>query len=104
MTEVIGMNKKIQKIISIILSLLMCITFLPVVASAESQSREWFVSVTGDDVNGTGTISNPFKTLQKGADRLSAGDTLYIRGGVYDEAFTVSASIWVLFSAPSGGF
>lgn len=88
------MNKKIHKIISAALSVLICLTSLPfgVLADGGNQPREWFVSVDGSDTSGTGTKSNPFKTLQKGADMLEAGDTLYIRGGVYDEAFAVSAS------------
>lgn len=88
------MNKTMRKIISLALAVLMCITSLPFFASADevSQPREWFVSVNGDDINGTGTIDKPFKSIQKGADMLKAGDTLYIREGVYDEVFTVKAS------------
>lgn len=89
------MNKTMQKVLSIFLATLMCITSLPLFAVADEarQPREWFVSIAnGSDETGTGTIDKPFKTLQKGADMLQAGDTLYIREGVYDEFFKMKSS------------
>ncbi|MHC4125938.1 MAG: fibronectin type III domain-containing protein, partial [Planctomycetota bacterium] len=56
-------------------------------ATGTSQSHtptSYYVSITGDD-NDAGTIGAPFATVQKGVDMLSAGDTLYIRGGTYQE-------------------
>jgi hypothetical protein len=56
-------------------------------AAATSQSHtptSYYVATTGDDGD-AGTIGAPFATIQKGVDMLSAGDTLYIRGGTYDE-------------------
>ena len=88
------MNKMMRKALSLALAVLMCITSISTIALADDtrQPREWYVSTDGDDINGTGTIDKPFKTLQKGADMLGPGDTLYIRGGVYNEPFTVTAS------------
>ncbi|MBN1577273.1 MAG: right-handed parallel beta-helix repeat-containing protein [Chitinispirillaceae bacterium] len=42
----------------------------------------WYVAPKGDDAN-PGTIEAPFATLQKGHDKASAGDTVYLRGGTY---------------------
>ncbi|MGK4209579.1 DUF5123 domain-containing protein, partial [Bacillus velezensis] len=35
----------------------------------------YYVSTTGNDKTGTGTLSNPWKTIQKAADIMKAGDT-----------------------------
>jgi hypothetical protein len=42
----------------------------------------YFVSPTGDD-GAAGNIDLPWKTLENSANKLSAGDILYIRGGEY---------------------
>lgn len=52
----------------------------------------YYVSTTGDDTTGTGTISSPWKTIQKAADTMVAGDTCIIRGGTYRETVTLSKS------------
>lgn len=43
----------------------------------------YYVSTTGNDGTGTGAISTPWLTILKGMSEVSAGDTLYIRGGTY---------------------
>jgi len=43
----------------------------------------YFISPTGSDTTGTGTISNPWFTLNKAWTVLKAGDTVYLRGGTY---------------------
>jgi hypothetical protein len=45
----------------------------------------YYVSNSGDDTN-PGTMAQPFRTIQKGVDKLTAGDTLYVRGGTYNES------------------
>ncbi|WP_246615363.1 cell wall-binding repeat-containing protein [Clostridium thailandense] len=49
-----------------------------------SNGNTYYVSMQGNDKN-SGTLSNPFKTIQKGIDTLKPGDTLEIRGGTYLE-------------------
>ncbi|HMD88616.1 MAG TPA: right-handed parallel beta-helix repeat-containing protein [Anaerolineaceae bacterium] len=51
----------------------------------------YYVSPTGLDSN-PGTLSQPFKTVQKGVNSLAAGNTLYLRGGTYHEAIIESGS------------
>lgn len=53
-----------------------------------AEAAEWFVSTTGSDTN-SGSVSQPFATVQKAADSASAGDTVNIRGGHYHEAITI---------------
>src|SRR5690606_28832407 len=57
-----------------------CTTLLPSAAFA----ADYFVSPDGDDAN-KGTESKPFLTLRRGVDAASQpGDTLWLRGGVYE--------------------
>ncbi|MFA5189998.1 MAG: right-handed parallel beta-helix repeat-containing protein [Verrucomicrobiia bacterium] len=49
-----------------------------------ASAAEYCVDPKGDDAN-TGTESQPWKTLQKAADTLVAGDTVHIKAGTYHE-------------------
>jgi parallel beta-helix repeat protein len=51
----------------------------------------YYVSPTGNDSN-PGTLTQPFRTIQKGVNKLAAGDTLYIRGGTYTEKIQINVS------------
>ncbi|WP_308639486.1 right-handed parallel beta-helix repeat-containing protein [Paenibacillus silvisoli] len=58
----------------------------------------YYVSPSGSDSN-PGTLAQPFKTVQKGIDSMSAGDTLYLRAGTYQEKVYItnkngSSSAW----------
>ncbi len=61
-------------------------------------ARTYYVALSGDDAsNGLaaaheGGLSGPFKTIGRGVRALNAGDTLYVRSGVYHEQVVVSAS------------
>ena len=44
----------------------------------------YYVATSGSDQN-PGTLEKPFLTLERAAQSLQAGDTCYIRGGVYRE-------------------
>ena len=55
-------------------------------------ASSYYVSVTGNDATGTGTLANPWKTIQKAADSMKAGDTCIIRGGTYRETVTMKTS------------
>ena len=49
-----------------------------------------FVSTTGSDTTGNGTIGNPYRTIQKGISVAQPGDTVYVRGGKYNLLQSVS--------------
>jgi hypothetical protein len=49
-----------------------------------SNGPTYYVAPTGSDSN-PGTESQPWQTIQKAADTLVAGDTVYIRAGTYEE-------------------
>lgn len=42
----------------------------------------FYVAVNGNDAN-PGTMEKPLATIQKAQSKVSAGDTVYIRGGIY---------------------
>ena len=44
----------------------------------------YYVSTTGDN-NNPGTLTAPWRTISHGVAHIAAGDTLYIRGGTYQE-------------------
>lgn len=62
------------------------ITMAAVACYSQAAQVLWFASPTGNDVTGNGTIGNPYKTITKAAQQLTAGDTLYIRAGTYTNA------------------
>ena len=51
-----------------------------------------FSATTGNDTTGTGTQLNPWLTAQKLASNLAAGDTGYLRAGVYTTDVQISPS------------
>lgn len=54
--------------------------FIPIVKASPSA---WFVSTTGNDTTGNGSISKPYASLDKAQDMASNGDIIYMRGGTY---------------------
>ena len=51
----------------------------------------YYVSNDGSDSN-DGSFANPFKTIQKAANTVKSGQTVYIRGGKYDERVVLKTS------------
>jgi len=51
----------------------------------------FYVSTTGNDSN-PGTIDSPWRTIQHAANSVQAGDTVYVRSGVYSEVVTIAVS------------
>lgn len=76
--------KNVFYFVSAVLALaLSCIKLSAATKVVNSSSRIcYYVAVNGSDSN-TGTIDSPFATLNKAQSLLRAGDTVYIRGGVY---------------------
>lgn len=54
-------------------------------------ANTYYVSPTGNNSN-NGTINNPWLTINYSQNKLVAGDTLYVRGGVYVESVFISVS------------
>ncbi len=51
----------------------------------------YYVSTVGNDSN-PGTIDQPWRTIQHAAEMVAAGDTVYIRGGTYNEQVLMETS------------
>ncbi len=92
------MNIKIFKLIFITLATICCFDGLIACQQKEnsdddplnvnSSTTKIYVSVQGND-NNNGTIDSPWRTIQKGIGVLKAGDTLFVREGVYAEAVNI---------------
>ena len=65
--------------------LLLCVSFFIDI------SAQIFVAVDGDD-SGPGTIDQPLKTISSAVSKTQAGDTIFVRGGVYSLSATISIS------------
>ena len=65
-------------------SLIVSAILMVVLGATTVCAKNYYVATTGDEKN-PGTLAEPFATIQKAADTVSAGDTCYIRGGTYHE-------------------
>jgi len=68
--------------------LLFILFFIPLIASG----TDYYVSTTGDDVTGDGSIGTPWKSWQMGFNSIMKGDVLYIRGGTYTDYLGIYGS------------
>jgi len=70
-----------------------------------ASGNAYYVSPSGDDTN-AGTESQPWQTIQKAADALVAGDTVYIKAGTYPERVVPqnsgSAGNYITYAAYAG--
>ncbi|WP_010182949.1 T9SS type A sorting domain-containing protein [Aquimarina agarilytica] len=68
-------------------------------------AKDIYVAKNGSNSN-NGTKNSPFKTIQKAADVVQAGDVIFIRRGVYKEKITVrksgTAGKWIKIKAYPG--
>ena len=49
-------------------------------------AQTWFVAGTGNDVNDGKTLKTAFRSLQKAADIVQAGDKVWVDNGIYTNA------------------
>jgi parallel beta-helix repeat protein len=70
--------------------------YLPIILSPVGQA--YYVSTEGHD-NNPGTFTQPWRTIQKAANTLQAGEKVYVRGGLYHERVTFRVS-----GSASGGY
>ncbi len=55
------------------------------------KAAEYHVATTGNDSN-PGSSASPWRTIQRAANVMQAGDTVYVRPGTYNERVTPAAS------------
>lgn len=58
--------------------------FIFFLASSLSFATTYYVSTTGSNTN-TGTTTKPWKSIAYAVGKMNAGDTTYVRGGIYKE-------------------
>ena len=75
-----------MKLKRIVISLLIFISWSLVISSCRSVTT-YYVATSGNDVN-PGSQSQPWKTIQKAAAVMHAGDTVLIHAGTYYEKVT----------------
>ncbi|UUO05566.1 DUF4990 domain-containing protein [Blastopirellula sp. J2-11] len=74
--------------------LLRLLTLLSVLTlAAEVYAADWYVAPDGDDAQ-SGEIDAPLASVMKAQERASSGDTIYLRGGVYNK-FAKTAKIFI---------
>lgn len=63
--------------------------FATLTLAAPPTNGDWFISATGSDAN-PGTIDLPFATVARAVSAVSAGQTIYVRGGTYYPSQTIN--------------
>src|SRR3990172_7755295 len=72
--------------------MIFCLASLEIFLSySPTKAATYYVSTTGNDAN-SGTKTSPWKTLQKATSTVDAGDTIYVRAGIYRETVSISKS------------
>lgn len=65
----------------------------------------YYISKNGNDIN-NGSENTPFLTIQKAANMANAGDTVFVKAGIYNERLIPQNSglpeNWITFSAAPG--
>ena len=54
-------------------------------AALPASAKDFYVSPSGSDTGGDGSQGRPWKTIQKAAEAMSAGDTCHVADGEYAE-------------------
>jgi len=70
---------------------LLTVAVFALAIASPAPAAQYVVAPGGDD-SGPGSARQPFRTIQKAADVMEAGDVCRIRGGVYRETVTVKTS------------
>ncbi len=73
------------------LFLLVTTTFIFFASGAVVEAATYYVAPTGSDSK-PGTYGQPWGSIQHAADKAEAGDTVYVRGGIYHEEIRLANS------------
>jgi hypothetical protein len=82
------MNKIIRRITGLVMAIVM---ILGNTVQVKAIGNTYYVSPTGNDAN-PGTATAPFRTFAKANSLLTAGSTLYIYAGVYNQQLKITKS------------
>jgi len=87
--KVVGQSS--QKVLVVVLVVCSLATVFLVHPRPVSAATQYYVSTGGSDSN-PGTSDRPWRTIQKAANTMVAGDTVIVRAGDYAERVQVSRS------------
>src|SRR5690606_7327633 len=73
------------------LFLLSFIFFFAVTAKATT----YYISTTGNDATGDGSIGSPWKTLYKATSVVTSGNIIHVNAGTYTETLTSTLAVGV---------
>ncbi|WP_054956289.1 right-handed parallel beta-helix repeat-containing protein [Paenibacillus dakarensis] len=87
-----GSNLKLRSLTLLLLPFIFLFNYhVSAIYADENKQKIYYVSTSGDDSN-PGTLSSPWRTIQKAADTLKPGETVFVRGGVYSEFVSIKSS------------
>ncbi|MEI8060107.1 MAG: hypothetical protein WCG67_08120, partial [Ferruginibacter sp.] len=70
--------------------------FISLICYQLSNSTVYYISQTGNDISGTGTVANPWKTLYKATTAVSvSGDIIHVNAGTYLETSQCNLAVGV---------
>ena len=69
-----------------------------IISYEQTGQKTHHVSTNGSDETGTGTMNNPFATIQKAVDISSPRDTILVAQGIYSEPIEINATGLILAS------
>ena len=78
-------------IVGVIAVIAIAITAPTTVAATTTIGLTYYVSTSGSDTN-PGTLGSPWRTIQHAANTVAAGDTVFVRAGVYSEYINIPVS------------
>lgn len=64
-------------------SIIFFLRLLPAFVFLQLNATNIFVSTTGNDNTGDGTLVNPYATIERACKDVGPGDFIYLRGGIY---------------------
>ena len=72
-----------------------CMLFLLLLQAFDGLAQNVYISPSGNDISGDGTPGNPYQTITKGIAVASAGNTIILGNGVYDELVIINKSLTI---------
>jgi parallel beta-helix repeat protein len=76
--------------------------FLSTLVATHSFATNYYVSPSGNDDNDGLTITTSFLTIERATYAVSAGDTVYIRNGIYTKTYPESLIAYLTISGTEG--
>jgi hypothetical protein len=95
-----------NRILHILLALVLvsCFSLVTALPAAAAVAEVWVAPAPLGDDNNAGTATEPFATIQKGIDTVSAPGKVYVAAGTYEQRITLRDQVEVLGAGPDVTF